>query len=60
MLLFLVNKQLDLLSVDYQIVTGFNTIEHPPTPFKGGFTISASPPLKGVGGGQWYLKFPKR
>jgi Chaperone of endosialidase/Head domain of trimeric autotransporter adhesin len=23
---------------------------HPPTPFKGGFTISASPPLKGVGG----------
>ena len=24
--------------------------KHPPTPFKGGFTISASPPLKGAGG----------
>jgi hypothetical protein len=27
-----------------------STIKHPPAPFKGGFTISAIPPLKGVGG----------
>ena len=39
-----------LLLVDNQIVTTSNTIEHPPTPFKGGLSLMANPPLKGVGG----------
>jgi hypothetical protein len=41
---------IDLLFSDNQIVTNFYTVEHPPTPFKGGFTTRAIPPLKGVGG----------